>query len=498
METKEAAVLNQDEIVELAAVDPMFYSQHFFPKAFRSEPALVHPDVWEKLESHERYVALKLARDLAKTTTLRSFASRRIAFAVSRTILFVGKSEEAAKKSLDWLQRAVLWNHAWRQTFGIEKGKQWSNTEIDIYNAVMDVNIRVLAIGITGSTRGINVDDYRPDLIIVDDPCDEENTATPEQRKKISDLFFGSLYNSLAPRMDMPEAMMCLLQTPLDGQDLIEQCMSDPMWASAEYSIFDEGGNSVWPARYPTEELKHEKEGFVQKGQLAVWMREKEVKIVDESTTTFRKSWLRFWGSGPGEELLPEGGVNYLAIDPTPPPRERNETSSSKLLKRDNFVILAFKVYKGEIYLLEEWAQKSPSPEEWKKMVFEMVVRWKVRRVSIETILFARTMKYDLEEEMRKEMFFFQVWPIEDKRNKKLRIESEISGIASARALIIHRSHKGFYQEYINYPVVPFDDHLDCLAIGRMGIIPGLEESTDPQSSRQAKAPPAKPLRRAP
>ena len=481
METVE---LPRDEVIQMASIDSIFYSRHFFPKAFRSDPAFFHPEIWQRLENPaSRYVALKVTRDGAKTTILRCYVSKRIAYGTSRTILFVGKSEDAAKKSIDWLQRAVLYNSVWRQTFGIEKGKQWSGSEIDVYNSVLDINVRILAIGITGSTRGINIDDYRPDLIIVDDPCDEENTATAEQRLKISELFFGSLYNSLAPKADMPEAKMALLQTPLDGEDLIEQCMKDSMWTTASFPILI-NDQSTWPARYPTEELLREKQGFIDRNKLSTWMREKEVKIVDDSTTLFRNEWLKYWGSGEDEVILPEGGTTYLAIDPTPPPKETARVSSSRLNRLDDFVILAFKVYKGVFYLLEEWAAKSPSPEEWKNMVFEMQVRWKARRVIVETVLFARTLKYDLEREMQNRMHYFQVWPVEDKRKKSQRIDSEISSIASSRNLVVHRSQRGFLEQYGNYPVVSHDDYLDALAIGRMGIIRGLADDDDPGQVR--------------
>lgn len=204
MDTQQMSV---NEIVELAAIDSRFYRHHFFPKAFRQDSPEFHDEIWELMETPEaRYVAAKVFRDGAKTTNLRGYLSKRIAFAVSRTILVIGKSEKAAMKTIDWIRRNVEYNTVWAQTFGLSKGKQWSESEIDIHHAVMDCNIRCIAMGITGSTRGINVDDYRPDLILVDDPCDEENTGTPEQRMKIENLFFGALKNCLAPRTDMPEA----------------------------------------------------------------------------------------------------------------------------------------------------------------------------------------------------------------------------------------------------------------------------------------------------
>jgi len=458
------------EEIDLCALDTMYYAHRFFPKAFRQESALFHPEIFRRLEDpSQRYVAIKVARDGAKTTCLRAFASKRIAFGISRTIVFVGKSEEAAMKSVDWLRRAVMYNHEWRETFGLEKGEQWSGSQIDIRNTVLGISIRVIAIGITGSTRGINIDDYRPDLIIVDDPCDEENTATPEQRLKINNLFFGSLYNSLAPKSDMPEAMMALLQTPLDGEDLIEVAMRDPSWNSASFSIFMPDGTSSWPQRYPTEELLKEKEAFTDRGQLNVWMREKEVTIVSDETTLWKKDFLQL------DTLVPEGGVTYISCDPTPPPKEGNKVSSARAHRLDDFVIIAFKVYRGDIYILEGWSAKSPLPTEWQNKMFEMVVRWRPMRVGIETVLFARTIKYDLERLMREKQHFFQIMPIEDKRSKTLRITNELSGRFAARSVHCPSSLRPFIEQFTMYPLVSHDDWLDCLAIGCMTINRGMD-----------------------
>ena len=96
-------------------------------------------------------------------------------------------------------------------------------------------------------------------LIIVDDPSDEENTNSPESRKKISDLFFGSLEKSLAPRAESPDAKIVLLQTSLDTEDLINACHRDLQWATRKYSCFDSTGRSRWEAAFPTTELQASK-----------------------------------------------------------------------------------------------------------------------------------------------------------------------------------------------------------------------------------------------
>lgn len=464
-----------EKAVELGAIDTTFFGHYFFPKAYRQESPPWEAEFWALLENpSNRYVAVKMARDFAKTTRLRVFTAKRIAYGTSRTIVYVSKSQDHAKKSIDWLRRAIEFNGTFANTFQLSKGAQWSGEEIDIYNGALDCHIRIIAIGITGSTRGINVDDYRPDLIIVDDPCDEENTATPEQRNKITELFFGSLYNSLAPESDQPEAKMALLQTPLDGEDLIETCMKSEDWATMAVSCFTPEMESSWPARYPTKVLLAEKQKAINRNMLSVWLREKEVTITSRETSVWKEEWLRYW------EIRPETGLYYMGIDPTPPPKEgENKSSSAKISKLDDAVIYIIQIVGKDIYSVEYYDCKSPNPAEFISKIFEMYLRYKPFKVGCETVLFQRVLAFYIKEEMARRRLWFTIHPIEDKRRKETRIIQAISDRASHRHIIVHKTHTKFIEQYLKYPVVPHEDHLDAFSIALSLVTPYMEELSE-------------------
>lgn len=179
-------------------------------------------DMWAGLDSAQyRHFAAAVYRGGAKTSLLRVYTAKRVAYGISNTILFVGKGQDHSIRSVAWLRKAVEFNTRFARAFGLKKGEKWTDVEIEIRRPD-GTTCRVLAVGITGQVRGVNIDDYRPDLIVVDDPCDEENTATLEQRLKTSNLFFGALDKSLAPTNEAPLAKMVLLQTPLNRDDLVE------------------------------------------------------------------------------------------------------------------------------------------------------------------------------------------------------------------------------------------------------------------------------------
>jgi hypothetical protein len=460
-----------EEAVELSSVDPDFYGHFFFAKTTRQASPEFHKAMWDALLNPAlRWVAFMVFRGGAKTTTLRLFVSFRVAFAISRTILFVGKSQTAAEKSIRWLKNAIEKNHLWTQAFGLSKGNKWTDGEIEIYHAVEDLTITIIALGITGSTRGVNIDDYRPDLIVVDDPCDEENTATPEQRNKTAELFFAALAKSLASSVDAPAAKMVLLQTVLNPEDLISLCFKDRQWHTVRFSCFTDEGGSQWPALYPVEDLNADKQSHIDRNQVSLWMREMECRCVSTETSAFLPEWLEYW------EVVPEQGLTIIAIDPTPPPKDGDRNKITK--KHDDAVVMVLRFYGLGCYVCEYYAAKAPNEEDLFEKVFELCIRWNVTAyIAFESILFARTYANALEKAMHKKRMFLQVCQVEDKRPKETRIRQEISGRASGHQLYIHRTMQAFIDQFLGYPDVAHDDYLDALAIGLASLNPALAGS---------------------
>src|SRR5215510_7721215 len=177
----------------------------FFPQTFRQKSPSFAREMWDLMEDPKvRLANLVAFRGSSKTSRARVFAAKRIAYGISRTILYVGVSEGKAIESVNWIRNRVDRNVQFRDTFGLSRGQKWEETQIEIEHKLFGHTIRVLGSGVTGSLRGLNIDDYRPDLIIVDDPQNDETAATEIQREKLEDLILGAVLNSLAPPTDEP------------------------------------------------------------------------------------------------------------------------------------------------------------------------------------------------------------------------------------------------------------------------------------------------------
>ena len=447
------AVSPRDAIM-LGAQSLEMYGKLFFPKTFRQDSPDFHREIGRQLYGPSRYNAFEVFRDGAKTSLLRVFTSQRIAYGISRTIMYVSSSQTHSVFSLRWLKRQIEYNRAWAQLFGLSRGDKWTDEILEIRHGVEEQPITVLAMGITGQIRGFNLDDYRPDLIIADDVQTDENVATLEQRTKLKATFHGALVNSLAPETDAPHAKIVLLNTPMEKDDLIESCMADPLWQGQRFGIFDENGNSRWEARWPTETMKREKEAAIRAGRFSIWMREKECRIVKAEHKTFDTDNLKFW------DVLPEGITVEGAIDP----------ASSESKTADDNVVGCVAFHGPDVYLLDYSAEKGEMPDATTAHFFEQGLRWQPRQWAVESISFQRVLAWYIEQEMKRKRLFWPINRVQDKRRKNDRIIQALAGLLANGHLWCKPHHVKFIQQLNDFNPLTDDNKDDVLDMVSMAI----------------------------
>lgn len=448
----EVEALSAHDAAELGATDSELFYAYFFPATFRQDSPQFAEEMNRVLDdSSHREAAFMCFRGSGKTTRVRAFAAKRISYAVSRTIMLVSKSQEHSLRSLRWLKRQIDKNKVWTETFGLERGDKWTDEEITIVHGVYGITITVIAVGVRGQTRGLNIDDYRPDLIVVDDPNDAENTNTPEQRQKTAEEFFGSLHKSLAPRSEAPLAKMVLLQTPFHEEDLIHTCRTFS-WPLVSISCFNGEGESVWPARFPTEELQEEKDRHIEAGMASTWYREMECTLVGKETAAFRQDWLRFYD--PGQE--PDKGITVFGIDP----------ASADSKNADKQALAIVRVWRGEIWVLEALGEKGEMPDAFAERFFALTGRYRAAHGASEGIGYQRVLAWYLAREMRRRLQFRTVHEIKgERRRKEDRIPQVLRPVASQYALHVRRDQTELIDQFTRYPDCAHDDLLDALAI---------------------------------
>lgn len=488
-ETPKKEGVSIDELVKLGAVDTEFFCQEFFSKTFRQESPPFAQEVWDPLENpNARLVNLVLFRGASKTTRLRAFAAKRISYGVSRTILFIGCSEKDAIRSVTWLKHQVERNHHWRSSFKLKKGAKWEETQIELIHDGFSKPgeppyvIHVLAAGITGSLRGINFDDYRPDLIIIDDPQTDEMAASEEQREKVSDLVFGAVKNSLAPATEEPNAKIVMAITPQHGKDISQQALKDPQWISRVFPCWTQQTLhldvdkqvSIWPQRFTTESLRDDKRGAIARNRLSVFSREMECQLITKESSVFMPTWLHIREPG----IKPIGATCVLAIDPVPPPSDRE---MQKGLKGKDFEAhYVWGRYRGQYHLMDCARSRGHDPSWTLATAFGFMRQYRCISMVFEAVAYQRVLKWIFNQEMQRRRIWYTCIPLASQGEKKYaRITSVLNPLATAGLLHVGPEHSIFVEQFNSYgPTYSGpDDDLDASAMALKELSkPWLEE----------------------
>lgn len=463
------------EAIDLGIADSIFYSHFWFPDVARQDSPAIHEKLWTLFESN-RFSNAEIFRGGAKTTIARLFMSKRVAYGISHTVLFIGPNQNHAAESVIWLMQQVEYNTEWAQAFGLKRGGKWTPTNCELIHGKLAYPIRIMAIGITGAVRGINVGGYRPDLIIVDDPCDEENTATSEQRTKISSLFFGAVKESLTPKSEEPMSALILLQTPLDEEDLSAECTKSSEFESIRVGILTDEDESIaestWPARWSKETILLEKKAAIERNQLSIWTREKMCLIVSRETSAFRQEWIVYW------EVLPITARYVMAIDPAPILSDKARLSGQQTAMQ---AVMVKCYWRGHSYVVEYHTSRDENPDELVVNLNRMLRKYPILRCGVEGVAYQRTLKWFIEREIKRgNMKAVYIVELPAVGSKHTRILQAHTGPASNGMFHIHPTHTEFLEQFVKFPNTKMKDLLDVSAMCDATISPAMAGMTAP------------------
>jgi phage terminase large subunit-like protein len=458
--------VDTEEAIKLGAVDGEFFTRTFFPQTARQPSPAFHRRIDQLLDSTHRQVNILAFRGSAKTTKCRIFTIKRICYGLSNTVLYIGKSEAHAIRSVSWIKKQVEYNSYMRDVFGLRPGEKWQDVEAEIKQPHTGHNAWVMAAGIGGSIRGVNRDDYRPDLIVLDDVLDDENCQTEEQREKISNLIYGAVLESLTPETENPLAKIVSLNTPQHKEDYAVAALSSPAWASEVFGCWTpETANkrpheqeSIWEERFPTDTLRKEKQMAISTNRLSVFLREKELKLVSPEKASFKLPWIKKYRTEPPQDNM----LTAIAVDPVPPPSDV-QLKKGLTTKDDEAQVVVGR--RGANYFLLDYKLSRGHNPDWSvTTLFTLYRRWQPFRVRVESVAYQSALAWFIEQEMIRQKFHFAIEQYKDKRKKFARITS-LGPIAAAGRLWVHESHLEFLEQFATYPDVERDDLLDAVSM---------------------------------
>jgi phage terminase large subunit-like protein len=295
---------------------------------------------------------------------------------------------------------------------------------------------------------------------------DEENSATPESRKKVHDLIHGAIKASLAPESEAPDAKLVMLQTPLDEDDPSTSALKDPSWLSARFPCWTletedlpiEQQKSSWPARYSDEVLRRDKRAAILSGRYYIFAREKELKLTSPETAAFHSYKLNRYELAPPREEMKV----IMWIDPVPPPSEHQIAKG--FARKDFEAMVVVGLWKDRFYLLDVEASRGHQPDWTENTFFQLAEKWRPREIWVESVAYQVTLVYSLRKAMHERRRFYAVHEDNDRRKKYDKIVDGLSGPAKNGQLYVRDSDTTFIEQFEKYPSVNHDDVIEAVA----------------------------------
>lgn len=312
----------------------------------------------EALETMDR-VLIVCPPDTYKSTTVRLFVERKTGLdSESRTLWLMNSGEQAQKQVLT-IKQTIESNPTYRRAFAVEPDAraQWTNNVLYVKRQLQAADPTLMATGLNGPYQGLHFD-----LIVVDDPTNQEDLRSPTemeaQRQKVRGVLLDRLVEG---------GRIVAILTRWGEVDLVET-FREMGFRIIEMPICGDypWGSTLSPTRFSQrriEELRREK------GE-ALFQLTHMCNPLALTGGIIQRASIRYYDS------IPAGALVYQGIDPA--------VSTKSAADYSAIATVAFDYRKRKLYLLDMWAERVEAPVLERKVV-EMATRHHPRAVGLET-----------------------------------------------------------------------------------------------------------------
>lgn len=275
----------------------------YLGKHFYQELGDVHYRIVEVLDNDEIRNALVISYRGSGKSTFSSLAyPLYCALEKKRNfIVLIGDTYNQAEIIIQNMKYELENNFLIRADYGDVRTDIWATSRLVLKNMV-----RVIARSKGQKLRGLKHMQYRPDLIIVDDPQARDDVRTDERRLEDYRWFTTEVMGAV----DKENGRIFVIGNLLHKDALLPRLSAMGLFHELKIPIV-ENGKSTWLARYPTLESV---EAEAKKNDPIFWAREFELKIVPEEGQIITEEDIQYYDD-PEPSVMQYTGVGVdLAI----------------------------------------------------------------------------------------------------------------------------------------------------------------------------------------
>lgn len=325
----------EEELIETFAtllLDLKRFCKVVFPKTFRLKFDKKHYEICDALDivsdprSEISHVVISAFRGCGKTSIVRAKMARDIVFRNKRFISYVSKTATYAESQTDNLKRSLLGSDVIKKCFGSirsrgrrkEMDESWSKKTWIAQLPETNFMTCILPRGAGQQVRGLNFDDYRPDLFQVDDLEDDEFIDNETYRDKIRTWFRGPLTEAVQQADEegvKPEIIYTDTVKHPDSQ--IIRLLDKKDWEKLIIPVCDENYKTLFPTFMPQERLTAKVESYREDGDLDIFAREFMCQPISREYATFKQEYFQRYLEGSTEFIKRKEFLrNVVLVDP--------------------------------------------------------------------------------------------------------------------------------------------------------------------------------------
>ena len=269
--------MTQKQIATNCATDLNYLSKFAAPDSFTSDWPELMVTVWTVLVSAvlelqgfvgEAKLALGIPRGFAKSTMIKLYCVFCILFTRHTFILIVGNTNSNAENIIKDVC-TLLGSPQMRTVFGHYDADMSMNRMDEKQFVFNGKNVILKAKGGGTSLRGINVDNRRPDIILMDDVQDEENAASIVESVSLDNWLHSTLLPTVS---EMGGVNLFIGNTYAADGSIMTKLINDPEWTSLTLGCILADGTSLWEELHPVIKLVSQYSSARSQGQEIGWL----------------------------------------------------------------------------------------------------------------------------------------------------------------------------------------------------------------------------------
>lgn len=368
-----------------------------------------HKDCWKLITTEMiLYIALALPRGHAKTTLAKLACVWFLLFTDIRFIVYASNTHaiaaDACKDIVEFMLKPNFQNVFGQLRFEIQRDNQgfykfWLNVPDGLdehgHPKFKEKYCIIKAIGAGQQVRGLNVDNERPQLAVVDDLEDDENTATPLGQKKVTKWFMGPFRKALSKKL---HRIIFLGNMLSDKSLLYHLVVKSNQFHSMLYGCLLSNGLPLWPDIWTLEAIKEDFREYQQLGLIAQWFAEMmNTPIADGGNLISPDDIPYAVALVPGEQE-----AAFITVDP----------SSFSQKEWANDVAIVVHALRNGLWRVVDYVSMKMSPDQLYTLLVELCIKWRTRTVGIEASGYQQVLKVLFDVLAQHSKFSFDVYEV--------------------------------------------------------------------------------------